>query len=127
MKDEFLKEYLETDQKEPQREVAPRDQVHEVSVHGELNTISRGFLGGRCTAFKRRRYAREVMTMEARRPDHPLEPALCFTSFDLEDVIPHEDDLVVIFVVIVGRKVHLLLIDQRSSTDVMFWTTFNNL
>ena len=46
------------------------------------------------------------MTVEARRPDHPPEPTFCFTSSDLEDMVPHEDDLVVIFVVTAGRKVH---------------------
>ena len=123
VKDEFLKEYLETDQEEPQGEVASRDQVHEVPVHGELDTILGGFSGGGCTASKRKRYTREVMSMEARRPDHPLEPALYFTSSNLEDKIPHEDDTVVISFVTVRRKVHRVLIDQGSSADLMFWST----
>jgi len=67
------------------------------------------------------------MSLEARRPDHPLELALCFTSSDLEDVVPHKDDPVMIFVVTVGRKVHRVLIVQGSSDDVMFWSTFNSL
>ena len=33
----------------------------------------------------------------------------------------------VISVVKVGRKVHRVLIDQGSSSDVMFWETFTNL
>jgi len=33
----------------------------------------------------------------------------------------------VISVVIAGRKVQRVLVDQGSSTDVMFWTTFNKL
>ena len=54
---------------------------------------------------KRKKYTREVMIVEA------WEPDLCFTSADLGDVVPHEDDPVVIFVVIVGRRVHRFLID----------------
>jgi len=33
----------------------------------------------------------------------------------------------VISVVTVGRKVHRVLVDQGSSADVMFWSTFNKL
>ncbi|XP_068492062.1 uncharacterized protein [Phaseolus vulgaris] len=33
----------------------------------------------------------------------------------------------VISVVTAGRKVHHVLVDQGSSTNVMFWTTFNKL
>jgi len=51
-------------------------------------------------------------------------PALCFTGVDIEDVISHENDPAVVSV---GRKVHKVLIDQESSTGVMFWETFINL
>ena len=127
VKEGFLKEYLEADQEEPKGEVALRGQAHEILVHGELNTISRGFSRGGSSASKREQYARAVMSLEARRPDHPLEPALCFTSYDLKDVVPHGDDQVVIFVVTVERKVHRVLIDQGNSIDMMFWSTFNSL
>jgi len=60
------------------------------------------------------------MTVEAWGSDQPTEPDLCFTSTDLGDVVLHEDDLVVISVVTVGRRVHRVLIDQGSSVDVMF-------
>jgi len=98
VKDEFLKEYLEMVQEELKREVAPRDQAHEIPVHGELNTVLGGFSGGGSSTSKRKRYARAMMTVEARRPNHPLESALCFTSSDLQDVVPHENDPVVISV-----------------------------
>jgi len=67
------------------------------------------------------------MSLDTRRLDHLLERTLYFTSSDLEDVVPHEDDSVVIFVVIVGRKVHRVLIDQGSLIDVMFWGKFTGL
>jgi len=127
VKNGFLMEYLDEDQKEPKGEVAPRDQAYEIPVHGELNTISGGFSRGGSSASKHKRYARVVMTVATRRPDHPPESALCFTSSGLEDVVPHEDDPVVISIVTMGRKVHRVLINQGSSADVMFWSTFNNL
>jgi len=65
--------------------------------------------------------------VEAQELDQPAEPDLCFTKVDLRDVVPHEDDPIVISVVIVGRRVHKVLIDQESSTNVMFWAAFNKL
>jgi len=35
-------------------------------------------------------------------------------SYDLEDMVPDGDDLEVIFVVTIGRKVHKVLVDQGS-------------
>jgi len=127
VKEGFLKEYLEADQEEPKGDVAIRDQAHETPVHGEMNTISRGFSRGGSSTSKRKRYARAVMSLEVRRPDHPPEPILYCSSSDLEDVVPHENDPMVISVVTMGRKVHKVLIDQQSSGDVMFWTTFTSL
>jgi len=46
---------------------------------------------------------------------------------DLQDVIPHDNDLVVVSLVTAGRRVRCVLVDQASSTDVMFLTTFNRL
>ena len=46
---------------------------------------------------------------------------------NLRDVVPHDNDPVVISVVTAGRKVHRVLVDQGSSADVMFWSTFNKL
>jgi len=67
------------------------------------------------------------MTVEVREPDQLDEPDLSFTRADLGDVVPHEDDPMVISVVNVGKRVHRVLIDQGSLVDVMFWVTFNKL
>jgi len=50
-----------------------------------------------------------------------------FTRADLRDVVPHDNDPVVISIVIARRKVYRVLIDQGSFADVMFWLTFNKL
>jgi len=96
-------------------------------VHGEIHTISGGFSGGRCTASQRKKYARSVMLVEAQVVDDALDVDLTFTKADLQDIIPHDNDPVVISVVTAGRKVHRVLVDQDSSADVMFWSTFNKL
>jgi len=74
-----------------------------VPIHGEINTISGGFSGGGCSAFKHKKYAQEVITVEAREPDQLADPDLYFTRADR------------------------VLIDQGSSVDAMFWVTFHKL
>jgi len=96
-------------------------------VHGEIHTISGGFSDGGCTVSQRKKYARAVMTVEAQEADEALDIDLVFTKADLRDVVPHDNDLMVISVVTTGRKVHRVLVDQGSSADVMFWSTFNKL
>ena len=56
-----------------------------------------------------------------------MDVDLTFTRADLHDVVPHDNDPVVILVVTAGRKVHRVLVDQGSSADVMFLSTFNKL
>jgi len=67
------------------------------------------------------------MTVEAQKLDQTPEPDLVFTKTDLQDVVPQDNDPMVISVVTVGRKVHRVLVDQGSSTNVIFWLTFNKL
>ena len=50
-----------------------------------------------------------------------------FTKADLRDFVPQDNDPVVISDVTAGRRVHRVLVDQGSSVDVMFWSTFNKL
>jgi len=59
--------------------------------------------------------------------DQSPEPNLFFTKAYLQDVVPHDNDPMVILVVTTGRRVHRVLVDQGSSTIVMFWSTFNKL
>ena len=94
--------------------------VHEVPVHGEVQTIAGGFSGGGCTASQRRRYARSVMAVDAVNESHYPEVDIIFRKADLRDVVPHDNDPVVISLITAGRRVHRVLVDQGSSADVMF-------
>jgi len=67
------------------------------------------------------------MSVEAQKADQAFDVDIFFTKVDLRDVVPHDNDPMVISVVIAGRKVHRVLVDQGSSADVMFSTTFNKL
>ena len=103
------------------------EQQHEIPVHGEVQTIAGGFSGGGCIASQRRRYARSVMAVDSVDEGHFPEVDITFRKADLRDVVPHDNDPVVISLITAGRRVHRVLVDQGSSADVMFWSSFNKL
>jgi len=39
LRDDFLREYLEPNQGEPQGERAPRDKTHEVPIHADIRRV----------------------------------------------------------------------------------------
>ncbi|XP_068474249.1 uncharacterized protein [Phaseolus vulgaris] len=127
VKSGFLKDYLAGPTTTAATAVQEEGQAHEMPVHEEVHTISGGFSGGGSTASQRKKYVRSVNSVAEEFPDDPWESDLVFTRADLRDVVPHDNDPVVISVVTAGRKVHRVLVDQGSSADVMFWTTFNKL
>ena len=127
MKNGFLMDYLQESQGAQTLAAPGGDQRHEILVHGEIHTISGGFSGGGCTASQRKKYARAVMTIEVQEADQTLDIGLVFSKADLRDVVPHDNDPIVISVVTARRKVHRVLVDQESSADVMFWSTLKKL
>ena len=127
MKNGFLKDYLAGSSTTTALTVPKEHQAHKMPIHGEVHTISGGFSGGGPTASQRKRYVRSVNSVGEEGADDPWESDPVFTKADLRDVVPHDNDPVVISVVTAGRKVHRVLVDQGSSADVMFWSTFNKL
>jgi len=127
VKNGFLKDYLAGSSTAAALAVREEDQAHEMPIHGEVHTISGGFSGGEPIASQRKRYARSVNFVAEEGSDDPWESDPVFTKADLRDVVLHDNDPVVISVVIAGRRVHRVLVDQGSSADVMFWSTFNKL
>ena len=83
VKSGFLKDYLQEPQNDQALVAAGTDQGHEVPIHGEVNTISRGFLGGGCTTSQRKKYAWGVMTVEVQQVDQTPDVDLVFTKADL--------------------------------------------
>jgi len=59
--------------------------------------------------------------------DHSPDVDITFTKEDLRDVVPHDNDPIVISLATVGRTVHRVLVNQGSSAGVMFWPTFEKL
>ena len=96
-------------------------------THREVHTIYGGFSGGGPTASQRKKYVRSISSVAEEFPNDLWESDLVFTRTDLRDVIPHDNDPVVISIVTAGRKIHTILVDQGSSANIMFWSTFNKL
>ncbi|RDY09235.1 hypothetical protein CR513_06415, partial [Mucuna pruriens] len=48
-------------------------------------------------------------------------------SQNYERTVPHQDNLMVVLVIILEYKVEKVLIDQGSSVNVLYWTTFQKL
>ncbi|XP_068474969.1 uncharacterized protein [Phaseolus vulgaris] len=127
VKSGFLADYLREAQGDRASGAQAGEQQHEISVHGEVQTIAGGFSGGGCTASQRRRYARSVMAVDSVDEGHFPEVDSTFKKADLRDVVPHDNDPVLISLITAGRRVHRVLVDQGSSADAMFWPTFNKL
>ena len=121
VKNGFLSDYLREPQGDQVSGAPASDPQHEVPVHGEVHTIARGFSGGGCTASQRKKYARSVLAVDSAEEDHSPDVDIVFTKADLWDVVPHDNDPIVISLVTAGRKVHRVL------PDVMFWPTFSKL
>lgn len=88
---------------------------------GELNTIFGAFLGGRVSSAGRKRYTRSVMHLAV---EKVCMPSLTFMKEDLRDVFPHDNDPIVISVIMKCQRVHRVLVDQGSLADVLFWDSF---
>jgi len=127
VKNGFLKDYLAGSATTATLTMPEEDQAHEMPIHGEVHTIFGGFFGGGPTASQRKKYVRAVNVVAEEGSEDQWESDLVFTRADLRDVVPHDNDPMVISVVTAGRKMHRVLIDQGSSADVMFWSTFNKL
>lgn len=103
------------------------DDNHVTPTKGDLNTIAGGFACGGLTSSSRKRYAKSVMLVSVEERHFPTHPPLIITSEDFEGIYPHEDDPMVISVVATDYRVKMVLIDQGSSTDTLYWDTFLRL
>lgn len=118
-----------TSVKEKGRSRSPRRQVdrpppasssHVLLAKGDLNTIAGGFARGGPTCSAPKRYTRSVMTVDFGQSFFPPHSPLMITEEDAKGIFPHEDDPMVISIVAAEYRIKLMLIDQGSSTDILY-------
>jgi len=96
VKNGFLRDYLAGTTTTIAPVTPEEDQAHQVPVHGEVHTISGGFSGGGPTASQRKGYERSVSSVAQKFTGDLWELDIVFTRADLRDVIPHDNDPMVI-------------------------------
>jgi hypothetical protein len=91
-----------------------------------VNTIAGGFAGGGNSNSARKRYVRksERESGVVGHVSFPAAPYLSFSPKDATDIVPHDDDPLVIQVQILNCDVKRVLIDSGSSADIMYWDAF---
>jgi hypothetical protein len=108
----------------PQRNQGEKSGEEKVRI--AVNTIAGGFVGGGESSTARKRYVRRS-EFEVKFVGHtsiaPV-PDLSFTKEDKREVMPHDDDPLVIQVQILNCDVKIVLMDSGSSADIMYWEAF---
>ncbi|XP_016192995.1 uncharacterized protein LOC107633918 [Arachis ipaensis] len=95
-----------------------------------INCISGGFAGGGCANLARKRSYRAMMTMTESTPSEHAnkdKPKISFTPDDYKANDRNLDDPVVITAQVGEPLVKKILMDQGSSADILFYSTFQKM
>ncbi|GAU45985.1 hypothetical protein TSUD_401250 [Trifolium subterraneum] len=87
-----------------------------------VNTISGGFAGGGESISARKRYVRKSMfeICSVGSLNLPRTPEISFNPEDARDILPHDDDPLVIQVQILNCDIKRVLINPGSSADILY-------
>ena len=94
--------------------------------------ISGGFAGGGESSFARKAHLRsigsgEVMEIQVVSKLPRLDTAITFLDSDLEGCQHPHDDPLVIRAIVANKTIHRVLIDNGSSTDIIFASAFDRM
>ena len=94
--------------------------------------ISGGFAGGGESSSARKAHLRNIIsgeTLEVHAVSKfpRLDTTITFSDFDMEGCQHPHDDPLVIRAAVVNKTVRIVLIDNRSSTDIIFASAFNKM
>ena len=99
---------------------------------GEIHMISGGFAGGRESSSARKAHlpsirSGEIMEVQAVSKQTRLDIAITFSDSDLEGCQHPYDDPLVIKAVVANKTIHQVLVDNGSSTDIIFASAFDKM
>ena len=94
--------------------------------------ISGGFVGGGESSSPRKAHLRiirseEITKVQAMSKQPRLDTAITFLDSDLEGCQHPHDDPLVIRVVVANKTIHRVLVDNGSSTDIIFASAFDKM
>ncbi|XP_014511615.1 uncharacterized protein LOC106770314 [Vigna radiata var. radiata] len=111
----------------PRERSRSRSRKRDTTPKGRINTISGGFAGGGASSSARKRHLRNLRSVHtiARNPLSMSD--ITFIDKDFHAPDPEQDDPMVITARIAQYDVSKVLIDQGSSVNILYWTTFQKM
>ena len=99
---------------------------------GEIQVISGGFAGGGESNSARKAHLRSIRSTEIAKIQvvsklPRLDTSITFSDSDLEGCQHPHDDPLVVRAVVANKTVHRVLIDNRSSADIIFASAFDKM
>lgn len=106
----------------------------EQALLGEIRTIAGGFVGGGATTLRRKAHARQAKYHEVFSADKPskypkleVSPIISFKEEDWEGILYPHDNALVVTLLITNYRTRLILVDNGSSANILFWEAFTKM
>ena len=99
---------------------------------GEIQVISRGFTGGGESSSARKAHLRNIRSAKIREIQavsklSQLDTSITFSDSNLEGCQHPHDDPLVVRAIVANKTVHRVLVDNGSSADIIFASTFDKM
>ena len=99
---------------------------------GEIHVISRGFTGGEQSSSAKKAHLCNIIsgeTLEVQTVSKlpRLDTTITFSDFDMEGCQHPHDDPLVIKAIVANKTIHKVLIDKKSSADIIFASAFDKI
>ena len=120
----------EEEQRNTQEEQRPHQNQEVVR---EIHSISGGIAGGGESNLARKVYDRSMKSEEVYSLHRPQKAArtesvmLSFSEEDAREVAMPYDDALVVTLTVSEHAIHRILVDNRSSADILYWPAFQQI